>query len=306
MADTRPLSSEHFRRLWLANIVTVVGAQLTVVAVPAQIYEITGSSAYVGLTGLFGLVPLVIFGLYGGALADVMDRRTLLDRHHPRPDPHQCGVLAAGRARSRERVAAPGTLLGAAGVLRRQPADAERDPAQAGAARPAARGQLAEHDGVPGRRHRRPAGRWRPDPRARLLVALPGGHGHAAGHPVRGGEAAEAAGRVAHRPGGLAVGDRRVPLPARPPGAAHVVPRRHHRDGLRDAARAVPGSRPRRLRRTRERWPRLRAAVRRHPCRRRARRDLLRLGLARRAAGSRGDRRRSWCGAWRWSASAWR
>ncbi len=78
VADTRPLTSEHFRRLWLANIVTVIGAQLTVVAVPAQIYEITGSSAYVGLTGLFGLVPLVVFGLYGGALADVMDRRTLL------------------------------------------------------------------------------------------------------------------------------------------------------------------------------------------------------------------------------------
>jgi len=78
IADTRPLGNEHFRRLWLANIVTVIGAQLTVVAVPAQIYEITGSSAYVGLTGLFGLVPLVVFGLYGGALADVMDRRTLL------------------------------------------------------------------------------------------------------------------------------------------------------------------------------------------------------------------------------------
>jgi MFS family permease len=78
VADTRPLTSPHFRRLWVANIVTVVGAQLTVVAVPALIYEITGSSAYVGLTGLFGLVPLVIFGLYGGALADVMDRRTLL------------------------------------------------------------------------------------------------------------------------------------------------------------------------------------------------------------------------------------
>src|SRR6476620_12750777 len=77
-ADTRPLSTPAFRRLWSANIVTVVGAQLTVVAVPAQIYAITGSSAYVGLTGLFGLVPLVVFGLYGGALADVMDRRTLL------------------------------------------------------------------------------------------------------------------------------------------------------------------------------------------------------------------------------------
>jgi MFS family permease len=78
VADTRPLTSPHFRRLWVANIVTVVGAQLTVVAVPAQIYQLTGSSAYVGLSGLFGLVPLVVFGLYGGALADVMDRRTLL------------------------------------------------------------------------------------------------------------------------------------------------------------------------------------------------------------------------------------
>lgn len=78
MADTRPLRNEHFRRLWIANVITVVGAQLTVVAVPAQIYADTGSSAYVGLTGLFGLVPLVVFGLWGGALADVFDRRTML------------------------------------------------------------------------------------------------------------------------------------------------------------------------------------------------------------------------------------
>jgi len=78
VADTRPFGNEHFRRLWLANVVTVVGAQLTVVAVPAQIYAMTGSSAYVGLTGIFGLVPLVVFGLWGGALADVFDRRTLL------------------------------------------------------------------------------------------------------------------------------------------------------------------------------------------------------------------------------------
>jgi len=78
LADTRPLQDRHFRRLWRANIVTVIGAQLTVVAVPAQIYVMTGSSAYVGLTGVFGLVPLVVFGLWGGALADVFDRRTLL------------------------------------------------------------------------------------------------------------------------------------------------------------------------------------------------------------------------------------
>ena len=56
----------------------MVGAQLTVVAVPAQIYAATGSSAYVGLAGVFGLVPLVVFGRWGGALADVVDRRTLL------------------------------------------------------------------------------------------------------------------------------------------------------------------------------------------------------------------------------------
>ncbi len=78
LADTRPLRHTAFRRLWIANIVTVIGAQLTVVVVPAQIYQITGSSAYVGLTGLFGLVPLVVFGLWGGALADAVDRRTLL------------------------------------------------------------------------------------------------------------------------------------------------------------------------------------------------------------------------------------
>ncbi|NYG54096.1 MFS transporter [Nocardioides perillae] len=78
LADTRPLQDAHFRRLWQANIVTVVGAQLTVVVVPAQIYAMTGSSAYVGLTGVFGLVPLVVFGLWGGALADAFDRRTIL------------------------------------------------------------------------------------------------------------------------------------------------------------------------------------------------------------------------------------
>lgn len=78
LADTRPLQQPDFRRLWSANIITVIGAQLTVVAVPAQIYAITKSSAYVGLTGMFGLVPLVVLGLYGGALADAMDRRRLL------------------------------------------------------------------------------------------------------------------------------------------------------------------------------------------------------------------------------------
>jgi MFS family permease len=78
LADTTPLQTPAYRRLWVAGIVTVIGAQLTVVAVPLQVYSLTRSSAYVGLTGVFALVPLVVFGLWGGALADAVDRRTLL------------------------------------------------------------------------------------------------------------------------------------------------------------------------------------------------------------------------------------
>lgn len=78
LADTRPLRTPAYRRLWLSGIVTLIGAQLSVVAVPTQIYQLTGSSTYVGLTGLFGLVPLLVFGLWGGAIADALDRRVVL------------------------------------------------------------------------------------------------------------------------------------------------------------------------------------------------------------------------------------
>ena len=78
LADTTPLKTPAYRRLWLANIITVIGAQLSIVAVPQQVFQITLSSAYVGLTGVFALVPLIVFGLLGGAWADAMDRRKLL------------------------------------------------------------------------------------------------------------------------------------------------------------------------------------------------------------------------------------
>jgi MFS family permease len=77
-ADTTPLRTPDFRRLWLSGIVTVIGGNLTIFAVPVQLYALTQNSAYVGLSGLFALVPLVVFGLLGGAWADAMDRRTLL------------------------------------------------------------------------------------------------------------------------------------------------------------------------------------------------------------------------------------
>ena len=77
-ADTTPLRTPDFRRLWLTGIVTVIGANLTIFAVPVQLYALTQNSAYVGLSGIFALVPLVVFGLWGGAWADAMDRRVLL------------------------------------------------------------------------------------------------------------------------------------------------------------------------------------------------------------------------------------
>ncbi|BBY57722.1 MFS transporter [Mycolicibacterium sarraceniae] len=77
-ADTTPLKTPDFRRLWVAGIVTVIGANLTIFAVPVQLYALTQSSAYVGLSGVFALVPLIVFGLLGGAWADAMDRRVLL------------------------------------------------------------------------------------------------------------------------------------------------------------------------------------------------------------------------------------
>lgn len=76
--DTRPLRIPAYRRLWSSTIVTAVGSQLTAVAVPKQIFDITGSSAWVGAASMAGLVPLVVFALWGGAIADHMDRRKLL------------------------------------------------------------------------------------------------------------------------------------------------------------------------------------------------------------------------------------
>ncbi|MFK4121631.1 MFS transporter [Streptomyces longwoodensis] len=76
--DTRPLGIPAYRRLWTSTIVTAVGSQLTAVAVPKQIYDITGSSAWVGYASLAGLVPMVLFALWGGAVADTVDRRKLL------------------------------------------------------------------------------------------------------------------------------------------------------------------------------------------------------------------------------------
>jgi MFS family permease len=76
--DTGPLRHHDYRRLFIGQGVSFVGFQVTAVAVPVQVYVITGSSFWVGILGLVGLLPLIVFGLWGGAVADAVDRRKLL------------------------------------------------------------------------------------------------------------------------------------------------------------------------------------------------------------------------------------
>lgn len=75
--DTRPLAVRPYRRLLIGQGTSFVGSMLTQVAVPVQIWALTHSTLYVGYVGLAGLVPIVVFGLYGGAIADAIDRRRL-------------------------------------------------------------------------------------------------------------------------------------------------------------------------------------------------------------------------------------
>ncbi len=76
LIDTTPLQdSPDFRRLWAGLGLSSLGTQLTLVAVGLEVYALTGSSFAVGGIGIAALVPLVITGLYGGAVLDVRDRR---------------------------------------------------------------------------------------------------------------------------------------------------------------------------------------------------------------------------------------
>ena len=84
--DLTPLrTSRDFRLLFYAGTVFYFGAMVSYVAIPYQIYTLTGSNFAVGAIGLVELVPLIVFGLYGGALADHVDRRKLLVGLRRRP-----------------------------------------------------------------------------------------------------------------------------------------------------------------------------------------------------------------------------
>ena len=75
--DTRPVRIPDYRRLLVGQGTAFIGAMVTQVAVPVEVYSISHSSLLVGLVGFVGLLPLVVFGLYGGAIADAVDRGRL-------------------------------------------------------------------------------------------------------------------------------------------------------------------------------------------------------------------------------------
>lgn len=76
LTDVRPLrASAPYRRLWIGQTISGFGQQMSLVAVAWEVYALTESSLAVGLLGFAGLFPLVIGGLYGGALVDAFDRR---------------------------------------------------------------------------------------------------------------------------------------------------------------------------------------------------------------------------------------
>jgi Transmembrane secretion effector len=78
LTDVRPLqASLDYRRLWLGSTVSQLGQQMTAVTIAIQVWALTHSTFAVGLVGLCSLGPLVTFGLYGGAVADAVDRRKL-------------------------------------------------------------------------------------------------------------------------------------------------------------------------------------------------------------------------------------
>jgi predicted MFS family arabinose efflux permease len=77
--DITPLRrSREFRTLWFGQLVSVTGRQITVVALPFQVFLQTGSPLAVGMIGLVQVVPLVAASIVGGAIADRVDRRRLL------------------------------------------------------------------------------------------------------------------------------------------------------------------------------------------------------------------------------------
>lgn len=77
--DTAPLRLDRdYRLLWSGQVVAGIGNQITRLALPFQVYTLTGSTLAIAALTLVQLVPILLFALGGGSLADAVDRRRLL------------------------------------------------------------------------------------------------------------------------------------------------------------------------------------------------------------------------------------
>lgn len=79
LLDLRPLrTSPAFRRLWGSSLLGTLGGQIAVVAVLFQVWDMTHNPFWTGAIGIANAIPLIVFGMIGGTLADAVDRRTLV------------------------------------------------------------------------------------------------------------------------------------------------------------------------------------------------------------------------------------
>src|SRR3954449_11479663 len=75
--------SRDLRLLVIGELFSGLGAQAALGAIPYQIYVLTDSAALVGLLGIVELIPIVVFSLLGGAIADRIERRRLMLARQP-------------------------------------------------------------------------------------------------------------------------------------------------------------------------------------------------------------------------------
>jgi MFS family permease len=83
LMDLTPLKvSRDFRLLFFGHSVSNFGDEIVAVAIPYQVFQLTGSTLAVGLLGLAALVPVFVFPIVGGAFADALERRKLVTVTH--------------------------------------------------------------------------------------------------------------------------------------------------------------------------------------------------------------------------------
>ena len=79
IVDVEPLRRDHdFRLLWIGQVVSGLGRQVTTIVLPYQLYVLTGTPLAIGALALVQVVPIMAFALGGGVVADAVDRRRLL------------------------------------------------------------------------------------------------------------------------------------------------------------------------------------------------------------------------------------